>query len=122
VDHRTDQWHFKFDAVLHNATQDDVYEALCSSVVADACAGKTGAGRMGAGRAPASSAGTAKSCMTSRAETLMRGCRDAGVSMDMSVNISSASTLQLPSVSIKRTTANALSALSLLSSSTELML
>ena len=27
VDHRKDQHHFKFDAVLHNATQDAVYDA-----------------------------------------------------------------------------------------------
>jgi len=54
VDHRTDQWHFKFDSVLHNATQDAVYDALCHSVVADACGGRTGAvmayGQTGSGK------------------------------------------------------------------------
>ena len=54
VDHRTDQWHFKFDAVLHNATQETVYDALCHTVVADACNGRTGAvmayGQTGSGK------------------------------------------------------------------------
>lgn len=54
VDHRKDQHHFKFDSVLHNATQDAVYEELCHGVVADACAGRSGAimayGQTGSGK------------------------------------------------------------------------
>ena len=54
VDHRTLDHHYKFDAVLHNATQDAVYDTLCASVVADACNGRTGAvmayGQTGSGK------------------------------------------------------------------------
>ena len=54
VDHRTDQWHFKFDHVLHNAMQDVVYDTLCRDVVAEACNGRTGAvlayGQTGSGK------------------------------------------------------------------------
>ena len=54
VDHRKDQHHFKFDAVLHNSTQDAVYDTLCQSVVADACNGRSGAimayGQTGSGK------------------------------------------------------------------------
>ena len=54
MEHRTNQWHFRFDHVLHNATQDAVYSGLCSDVVAAACSGQTGAvlayGQTGSGK------------------------------------------------------------------------
>lgn len=54
VNNQTDSWKFKFDRLLSNATQDEVYEAsgqeLVSSVVAGfngtvLCYGQTGAGK-----------------------------------------------------------------------------
>ena len=54
IENRTLDHHFKFDAVLHNATQDAVYDTLCASVVADACNGRAGAimsyGQTGSGK------------------------------------------------------------------------
>ena len=54
VNNQLDNWKFKFDTILHNATQDDVYDISAASIVQSVvqgyngtimCYGQTGAGK-----------------------------------------------------------------------------
>ena len=54
VNNQQDNWKFKFDTILHNATQDDVYDVSAASIVQSVvsgyngtvmCYGQTGAGK-----------------------------------------------------------------------------
>ena len=42
LQNRRDTWNYKFDSVMHNATQETVYETMCSEVVASAMDGFNG--------------------------------------------------------------------------------
>jgi kinesin family protein 6/9 len=54
VNNRQDSWAFRFSSVLHNSSQEAVYDGLCRGVVADAVAGKHGCimayGQTGSGK------------------------------------------------------------------------
>lgn len=54
VNNRQEAWHFKFNDVLHNRTQDEVYDTLARDIVTDACSGRSGAvmayGQTGSGK------------------------------------------------------------------------
>jgi kinesin family member 6/9 len=42
VNNQLDNWKFKFNTILHNATQDDVYDQTASQIVNSAVAGYNG--------------------------------------------------------------------------------
>lgn len=54
VNNQLDNWKFKFNTILHNATQDDVYDQTASHIVNSAVAGYNGTvmcyGQTGAGK------------------------------------------------------------------------
>ena len=54
VNNQLDNWKFKFNTILHNATQDDVYDQTASQIVNSAVAGYNGTvmcyGQTGAGK------------------------------------------------------------------------
>lgn len=54
VNNQLDNWKFKFDKILHNATQDDVYDLSAASIVQNVVAGYNGTvmtyGQTGAGK------------------------------------------------------------------------
>jgi kinesin family protein 6/9 len=54
VNNRQDSWAFRFNSVLHNASQDAAYDGMCRGIVADALGGKHGCimayGQTGSGK------------------------------------------------------------------------
>lgn len=54
VNNQLDNWKFKFDKILHNATQDDVYDLSAARIVQNVVGGYNGTvmtyGQTGAGK------------------------------------------------------------------------
>jgi len=54
VNNQLDNWKFKFDKILHNSTQDDVYDLSAATIVQNVVAGYNGTvmtyGQTGAGK------------------------------------------------------------------------
>ncbi len=54
VNNKQDTWRFKYQTVLHNSTQDQVYDSVCTDIVGSACNGQSGCimayGQTGSGK------------------------------------------------------------------------